>query len=116
MSSTDTPLASFEDVVGRYVNLRSSGRDQRIYFEEAGSGPVLLCLHTAGADSRQFRHLLNDPEITSRFRVVAFDLPWHGHDAITGMDAAPSASRFRLIVLIAQPCPKQPAYGASAWR
>ncbi|OUM45089.1 alpha/beta fold hydrolase [Arthrobacter sedimenti] len=78
MFSTDTPSSVIEDVVGRYINLRSSGRDQRIYFEEAGTGPVLLCLHTAGADSRQFRHLLNDPDITSRFRVVAFDLPWHG--------------------------------------
>ena len=38
----------------------------------------LLCLHTAGADSRQFRHLLNDSDVTRRFRVVAFDVPWHG--------------------------------------
>jgi pimeloyl-ACP methyl ester carboxylesterase len=35
-------------------------------------------LHTAGADSRQFRGLLNEPRITDRFRVIAFDLPWHG--------------------------------------
>ena len=27
----------------------------------------LLCLHTAGADSRQYRHLLNDEAITSAF-------------------------------------------------
>ncbi len=67
-----------EDVVGRYVHVRSSGVDQRIYFEEAGSGPVLLALHTAGSDSRQFRHLLADPAVTGRYRVVAFDLPWHG--------------------------------------
>lgn len=67
-----------EDIVGRYVHLRSSGTDYRVYFEEAGSGPVLLALHTAGSDSRQFRHLLTDPEVTGRHRVVAFDLPWHG--------------------------------------
>jgi pimeloyl-ACP methyl ester carboxylesterase len=67
-----------EDVVGRYVRLTSGGREQRIYFEEAGTGPVLLALHTAGADGRQFRHLLADPEVTARHRVVAFDLPWHG--------------------------------------
>lgn len=67
-----------EDVVGRYVHVHSSGQDNRIYFEEAGDGPVLLALHTAGADSRQFRHLLADPEVTSRHRVVTFDLPWHG--------------------------------------
>ncbi|NEK85623.1 alpha/beta hydrolase [Blastococcus saxobsidens] len=67
-----------EDIVGRYVHLRSSGTDYRVYFEEAGSGPVLLALHTAGSDSRQFRHLLTDAEVTGRHRVVAFDLPWHG--------------------------------------
>jgi pimeloyl-ACP methyl ester carboxylesterase len=38
----------------------------------------LLCLHTAGADSRQYRHLLNDSSVTDRFRVIAFDLPYHG--------------------------------------
>ena len=26
----------------------------------------------------EFRHLLTDPEITSRYRVVAFDMPYHG--------------------------------------
>lgn len=67
-----------EDIVGRYVHLRSSGTDYRVYFEQAGTGPVLLALHTAGSDSRQFRHLLTDPEVTGRHRVVAFDLPWHG--------------------------------------
>ena len=50
----------------------------RIYLEEAGQGIPLLCLHTAGADSRQFRHVLNDPRSPSRFRVIAFDLPYHG--------------------------------------
>ena len=43
-----------------------------------GKGRPLICLHTAGADSRQFRHVLNDAEITGRFRVLAFDLPFHG--------------------------------------
>lgn len=67
-----------EDVVGRYVNLSSRGVGYRVYFEEAGAGPVLLALHTAGSDSRQFRYLLADSEVTARHRVVAFDLPWHG--------------------------------------
>ncbi|MGY9056546.1 MAG: alpha/beta fold hydrolase [Alphaproteobacteria bacterium] len=67
-----------EEVVGRYLHLDIGGKRHRLYFEEAGSGPALLCLHTAGSDGRQFRHLLNDPDVTSRFRVIAFDLPWHG--------------------------------------
>src|SRR5262249_61776442 len=36
------------------------------------------CLHTAGSDGRQYRAVLNDPEITKHYRVVAFDMPWHG--------------------------------------
>lgn len=71
-------LSHVEPVVGRYAHLRIKGQDYRIYFEEAGAGIPLLCLHTAGSDGRQYRHLLNDQEITQRFRVVAFDLPWHG--------------------------------------
>lgn len=69
---------SVEAIVGRYMALRHDGLDHRVYFEEAGQGVPLLCLHTAGADSRQYRHLLNDADITRRFRVVAFDLPYHG--------------------------------------
>jgi pimeloyl-ACP methyl ester carboxylesterase len=71
-----------EAVVGRYLRLDFNGRPHRIYFEEAGpkasGGIPLVCLHTAGADGRQYRALLNDAEITRRFRVIAFDLPWHG--------------------------------------
>jgi pimeloyl-ACP methyl ester carboxylesterase len=67
-----------EPVVGRYLRLDFNGRPHRLYFEEAGQGIPLVCLHTAGADGRQYRALLNDAEITRRFRVIAFDLPWHG--------------------------------------
>ena len=70
--------AMLESVRGGYVRFDLDGRDYRIYFEEAGQGIPLLCLHTAGADTRQFRGLFNDPRITERFRVIAFDLPWHG--------------------------------------
>ena len=70
--------AALEPVTGRYVHFDYEGRSCRVYFEEAGQGIPLLCLHTAGADTRQFRGLLNEPRITERFRVIAFDLPWHG--------------------------------------
>lgn len=66
-------------IEGGYVTVEVAGAPQRIYFESAGTGErTLLCLHTAGADSRQFRYLLEDEELTSRYRVVAFDMPWHG--------------------------------------
>jgi pimeloyl-ACP methyl ester carboxylesterase len=71
-------VAGFDAVVGRYLNLDVGGRGYRVFVEEAGDGIPLLCLHTAGADSRQFRHLLNDGDVTSRYRVIAFDMPYHG--------------------------------------
>ena len=69
---------AFEPITGRYATLSLAGRPCRIYLEEAGSGIPLLCLHTAGADSRQYRLLMLDEAVTDRFRVIAFDLPWHG--------------------------------------
>ena len=67
-----------ESITGRYAHIDIGGVAQRIYFEEAGQGIPLLCLHTAGSDARQFRGVLNDPQITQHYRVVAFDMPWHG--------------------------------------
>ena len=68
----------FEPIRGAYVHLSLGARPHRVYFEEAGQGIPLVCLHTAGADGRQFRHLLNDEAVTRHFRVLAFDMPWHG--------------------------------------
>jgi pimeloyl-ACP methyl ester carboxylesterase len=69
---------TLEPIVGHYTSFAIQGKQCRVYFEEAGSGIPLVCLHTAGADNRQYRHLMNDPEVTSRYRVLAFDMPWHG--------------------------------------
>src|SRR5262245_38717247 len=68
----------FEPIVGRYMHLAIGGRPHRLYVEEAGKGIPLLCLHTAGADGRQYRALFTDRDILERFRVIAFDMPWHG--------------------------------------
>ena len=68
----------FENISGKYFNLMIKNQTYRIYMEESGKGIPLVCLHTAGSDSRQFRHVLNDKQITKQFRVIAFDLPWHG--------------------------------------
>ncbi len=67
-----------EPITGRYGHLEIEGRPHRLYWEEAGEGVPLLCLHTAGADGRQYRALLNDPEITRHHRVIAYDMPRHG--------------------------------------
>ena len=68
----------FEPITGRYLHLDLLGKPHRLYVEEAGQGIPLLCLHTAGSDARQFRGLMNDARVTSAFRVIAFDMPWHG--------------------------------------
>jgi pimeloyl-ACP methyl ester carboxylesterase len=71
-------VAEYEPIVGRYLRLELDGRPHRVYVEEAGQGIPLVCLHTAGADNRQWRHLLNDEAVTRHYRVLAFDMPWHG--------------------------------------
>src|SRR4029434_4960146 len=65
-------------IVARLLKPAPGGRPHRLYVEEAGTGIPLVCLHTAGADNRQWRHLLNAAEVTRHFRVLAFDMPWHG--------------------------------------
>src|SRR5262249_36280757 len=67
-----------EPIVGRYVHVEIGGEMHRIYFEENGTGIPLVCLHTAGSDGRQWRHLLADDEFAKNFRIIAFDMPWHG--------------------------------------
>jgi hypothetical protein len=66
------------DVSGRYVPVAVGGATYQIYSESAGSGQDVLCMHTAGADGRQFHGLMADPRIVRHHRLVSFDLPWHG--------------------------------------
>jgi pimeloyl-ACP methyl ester carboxylesterase len=65
-------------VQGGYVPVTVGGVTYQIYFETAGSGRDVLCMHTAGSDGRQFHGLMADSRITDGHRLVAFDLPWHG--------------------------------------
>ncbi|MQA81367.1 MAG: alpha/beta fold hydrolase [Streptosporangiales bacterium] len=65
-------------ITGRYVPVSIGGVTYRVYYETAGAGIPLLCLHTAGSDSRQYHHLMEDADLTDGFAVYAFDLPWHG--------------------------------------
>src|SRR2546421_424798 len=71
-------MARFAGITGRYVYVTVDGVEYRVYFEESGRGIPIVLQHTAGADGRQWRHLLEDPWITERFRLVAHDLPFHG--------------------------------------
>jgi pimeloyl-ACP methyl ester carboxylesterase len=71
-----------EDVVGRYVHVELDGHTYRTFFEESGAKDAIpmVCLHAANIDARAWRHQLADPDYISRFRVIAFDMPWHGWD------------------------------------
>jgi pimeloyl-ACP methyl ester carboxylesterase len=71
-------MTRYADITGRYLYLDVDGLEYRVYFEEAGTGIPLVCQHTAGSDGRQYRHLLEDRDVTARFRVIALDLPYHG--------------------------------------
>jgi pimeloyl-ACP methyl ester carboxylesterase len=72
------PLPRHDSPVGRYVHVDLDGADHRLYYEEAGRGIPLLLQHTAGAHGVQWRHLFEVPEITDHFRLIAYDLPYHG--------------------------------------
>ena len=67
---------ALDPMVGRYVRLEIEGVAHRLYFEEAGpaagGGIPLVCLHTAGADSRQ-RH-------GSHLGRRSDTFPFGGHD------------------------------------
>jgi len=71
-------MARHDNTTGRYVYLTVDGIEYRVYYESAGKGIPLICQHTAGAHAFQWRHVLEDPEITARFQVIAWDLPFHG--------------------------------------
>jgi pimeloyl-ACP methyl ester carboxylesterase len=71
-------MARFDSSIGRYVYLPIDGVEYRVYFEEHGTGVPLLLQHTAGADGRQWRHVLEDAGLAAKFRIIAYDLPYHG--------------------------------------
>jgi pimeloyl-ACP methyl ester carboxylesterase len=65
-------------VQGGYVPVTVGAVTYQVYYETAGSGRDVLCMHTAGSDGRQFHGLMADRRIVDGHRLVAFDLPWHG--------------------------------------
>lgn len=73
-----------DDLVGRYVRVEHSEYGKvKIFYEVAGHGPqVLLFLHTAGSDSRQYHSLMNNKHLQERCKMIAFDLPAHGRSSL----------------------------------
>lgn len=60
----------------RGLSRRVSSRPHRWHLQEAGSGPLVLLLHGAGASTHSFRAML--PDLALHYRVVALDLPGQG--------------------------------------
>jgi len=84
MGSAETTIGPIiEPIIGRYIHLDLGGRDNRIYFEEAGQGIPLVCLHTAAADGRIVVKLAIDH--ADEFRALIgleasdYQLPWGDH-------------------------------------
>jgi pimeloyl-ACP methyl ester carboxylesterase len=71
-------MSRTSSIRGHYVYLTIDGAEYRVYYEESGAGIPLLLQHTAGADGRQWRHLLEDSAVGEKFRLIAYDLPYHG--------------------------------------
>ncbi|MBN9560265.1 MAG: alpha/beta hydrolase [Alphaproteobacteria bacterium] len=71
-------MVRFAKIEAGYAYITVEGVEYRVYIEQAGSGIPILLQHTAGSDGRQWRHLLEDEEITRDFRLIAYDLPYHG--------------------------------------
>lgn len=67
-------------ISGHYASIGIGAKTASIYYEASGieSGPPLVMLHTAGADSRQFHALMADPALRRQWRMIAFDMPGHG--------------------------------------
>ena len=74
----DYPFRDSDVARCHYVHTDVDGVEYRIFVQEAGEGIPLLLQHGEGADSRQWRHLLADPDLQKRFRMIAYDLPYHG--------------------------------------
>ncbi|MGB9966418.1 alpha/beta fold hydrolase [Halobacterium hubeiense] len=77
---TDHDHGDIEEITGQYVHVEIDGVDHRVYYEENGpeAGQPLLLQHTAGCNNQEWRHVLADDEITEDYRIIAYDLPFHG--------------------------------------
>ena len=71
-------MAKFDPIEGRYVYLTIQGVKYRVYYEESGHGIPIICQHSAGSQGLEWRHMLTDPEIISKYHVIVADLPYHG--------------------------------------
>jgi pimeloyl-ACP methyl ester carboxylesterase len=65
------PKPSGKPTTGHYVEIDGI----RAYYEEAGEGYPILCLHAACQDTLMYRHVLDG--LSDEFRVISVDAPAH---------------------------------------
>ena len=64
-------MVKHHDVVGRYVTIEVDDCEYKVFYLQNGKGIPLICQHTAGCHNHQWRGLLEDPEITKNYNVIA---------------------------------------------
>lgn len=72
---------SLDRLRSRYLRVTDPNGPQGCLFEESAGDPdqpVLLLLHTAGADARQWHALMTNEALGRDWQMVAFDMPCHG--------------------------------------
>ena len=76
-----SPSPSGREITGRYITVNGS----RTYYEEAGEGPPIVCLHAASQDAMMYRHVLEG--LSDSYRVIALDAPGHckSHPPVGGL-------------------------------
>ncbi|HET6501752.1 MAG TPA: alpha/beta hydrolase [Amycolatopsis sp.] len=72
MSYSPDPTPSGREPVGRYVEVGGL----RTYYEEAGQGRPIVCIHAAGQDTLMYRHVTTG--LSDSYRVISIDAPGHG--------------------------------------
>jgi|TARA_R110002126_G_scaffold47786_2_gene133669 pimeloyl-ACP methyl ester carboxylesterase len=71
-------MVKHSPVTGRYVTIDVDGYEYKVSYLQNGRGTPLVCQHTAGCHNHQWMGLLEDEEVTSKYNVIAYDLPRHG--------------------------------------
>ena len=82
-------MVKHHDVVGRYVTIEVDECEYKVFYLQNGKGIPLICQHTAGCHNHQWRGLLEDPEITKNYNVIAYDLPRHGKSCLLYTSPSP---------------------------
>jgi pimeloyl-ACP methyl ester carboxylesterase len=74
-------MSAVEPITGHYTSIDGT----RAFYDECGEGTPVVCVHTAGADSREYQYLL--PLLAQRgYRALAPDLPGHSRSYPVGWE------------------------------